>query len=132
MAARCRSSCENRHETLVTNASSTSFLPTINTGVFFFPHTLHGVGRMPEIGPAGGPSMRYSFQVFYPERETWNRLIKPRIDVGERVRANSRRLRRRQPNGDAGLRPLETITWLPVIHRASRVRRGLLDRHVDA
>lgn len=57
-----------------------------NTGAFFFPHTTHGVGRMPEVNTYGVPSMRYSFQVFFPEETTWNTLIKPRIESGELAR----------------------------------------------
>jgi len=47
-----------------------------NTGVIFFPRTVHGVGRM----PAG--SVRYSFQAFYPSRAAWA-VIAQRIASGE-------------------------------------------------
>ena len=57
-----------------------------NTGAFFFPHTTHGVGRMPAVGPQGGASIRYSFQVFFPELETWTKAIEPRIASGELAR----------------------------------------------
>lgn len=57
-----------------------------NTGAFFFPHTTHGVARMPEIGPTGGPSIRYSFQVFFPELEAWEKALVPRIESGELAR----------------------------------------------
>ena len=48
-----------------------------NTGAFFFPHTTHGVGRMPATD-----SVRYSFQAFYPSAEVWSELL-PRISAGE-------------------------------------------------
>lgn len=47
-----------------------------NTGVVFFPRTIHGVGRM----PAG--SVRYSFQAFYPSHAAWQ-AIAQRIAAGE-------------------------------------------------
>jgi hypothetical protein len=40
-----------------------------NTGASFFPHTTHGVGRMP-----ARESVRYSFQSFYPAAQAWNRI----------------------------------------------------------
>lgn len=51
-----------------------------NTGAFFYPHTLHGVARMP---PAPQGSYRYSFQVFYPEQRVWTEEVAPRIESGE-------------------------------------------------
>ena len=48
-----------------------------NTGAWFFPHTVHGVSRMQ---PGG---VRYSFQVFYPQRDVWETKILPRITSGE-------------------------------------------------
>lgn len=49
-----------------------------NTGAFFFPHTTHAVARMPPTG-----SFRYSFQVFFPEKNAWEQEILPRIEEGE-------------------------------------------------
>ena len=48
-----------------------------NTGAFFFPWTVHGVGRMVEGG------VRYSFQAFFPRASEW-RNIRERLAKGER------------------------------------------------
>jgi len=42
-----------------------------NTGALFFPHTTHGVSRMPATN-----SVRYSFQAFYPASEAWKTISK--------------------------------------------------------